>query len=83
MITYTKETSKEFKEDMLDLGYEIIHYLGKLGYEGPAVFAKDAVELADIISSTSISLQYERYDSGYIVCTVEPDVGVLIKSTGA
>lgn len=81
-MQYTKETSIQFSTDMSDAGFEVKHYNGRFYWEGPAVSAADHHELADIIASTSVKLQWDNLGLGYIVYPIVSDPGVQTLTTG-
>jgi arabinogalactan endo-1,4-beta-galactosidase len=75
MKKYTKRETVQFVDDMFEQGYEVQHYHGRFYWEGPAVSVRDTYELADVVASTAVKVQWDNMGLGYIVYPLMSDAG--------
>ncbi len=64
MSAYTHPDHRQFVRDMEAAGLEVEHYLGRFGWEGPAVRVAD---LQDALGATKVECQLDPIGKGYIV----------------
>lgn len=61
---YTSPEAQRFVVEAEGSGFEVRHYNGRYGFEGPAISGDDLVEL---IRAVSVDVQWDNLGRGYIV----------------
>jgi len=61
---YKKKSVLQFCHDMEDAGFDLEHYHGRGGWQGPAVVCD---HIADAMHATTVKCQFDNMGTRYIV----------------